>query len=114
MRYYLDEDLSPKIAGTLRKRGVDAVGALEAGNGQLSDREQLGFAAQAGRCLVTRNVRHFTVLAQDAVRRNEPHAGIVLCPPGIRGFEVSRIADALMRLAQRFPKGLGEFDVIYL
>jgi predicted nuclease of predicted toxin-antitoxin system len=114
MRFYLDEDLSPQIAERLRKRGIDAVSALEAGNIQLSDREQLAHAAQAGRCLVTRNVRHFVLLAQDAIRRQQPHAGIILCPPSIRGFEIRAIVDALTRLAKRFPRGLGEYDVLYL
>ncbi|MBI4609039.1 MAG: DUF5615 family PIN-like protein [Candidatus Rokubacteria bacterium] len=114
MKFYLDEDLSPQIAKRLRKRGIDAVSAFEPGNVQLSDREQLAYAGRAGRCLVTRNVRHFVVLAQDAVRRQEPHAGIILCPPSIRGFETGAIADALTRLTKQFPRGLGGYDVIYL
>ena len=90
MKFYLDEDVSPKIAERLRKRGIDAGSAIEAGNLQLSDREQLACAARQGRSLVTRNVRHFIVLAQEAIRRQEPHAGIILCPPSMRGFEVDR------------------------
>jgi predicted nuclease of predicted toxin-antitoxin system len=114
MKFYLDEDLSPQIAERLRKRGIDAVSALEAGNIQLSDREQLVYAADAGRCLVTRNVRHFVLLAQEAIRRQQPHAGIIFCPPTIRGFETRAIVDALTRLAKQFPRGLGEYDVLYL
>lgn len=114
MKLYLDEDLSPQISERLRKRGIDAVSALEVGNAQLSDREQLAYAAEAGRCLVTRNVRHFVVLAREAVRREQPHAGIILCPSSIRGFEVRIIVDALTRLAKRFPEGLDEYDVLYL
>lgn len=114
MKFYLDEDLSPQIAVRLRKRGIDAVSAFEAGHIQLSDREQLAHAAQEGRCVVTRNNRHFIVLAQEAIRRQQPHAGIILCPPSIRGFEIRVIVDALMRLAKQFPRGLGEYDVLYL
>ncbi len=114
MKFYLDEDVSPKIAERLRKKGIDAVSAIEAGNLQLSDREQLACAAREGRSLVTRNVRHFIILAQEAIRRQEAHAGIILCPPSMRGFEVKSIADALTRVAKRFPGGLGEFDVLYL
>jgi len=114
VKFYLDEDLSPKIAERLRKKGVDAVSAIETGNLQISDREQLACAAREGRSLVTRNIRHFIVLAQEAIRRQEPHAGIVLCPQSMRGFEVEGIADALIRVAKRFPGGLGEFDVLYL
>lgn len=114
MKFYLDEDLSPRIAERLRKRGIDAVSAFEAGNVQLSDREQLAYAAQEGRCLVTRNVRHFILLAQEAIRRQEPHAGIILCSPNIRGFETGTIVHAVTRLAKQFPRGLGEYDVLYL
>ncbi len=114
MKFYLDEDLSPKVAERLRIRGADAVSALEVGNTQLPDFEQLRFAARGGRCLVTRNVRHFAVLARDAIRKNEPHAGIILCPPSIRGFETGKIVSALVRVSDQYPSGLGEFDVLYL
>ena len=114
MKFYLDEDLAPQIAARLRPEAIDAASALEVGNTQLSDRDQLRYAAQEGRGLVSRNVRHFVPLAQEAIRRQEPHAGIVLCPPSIQGFETARIANALIRLARQFPKGLGEFDVLYL
>jgi len=50
----------------------------------------------------------------DAIRHQRPHAGIVLCPPRIQGFEIGAIVDALTRLAKRFPTGLGEYDVLYL
>ena len=114
MKFYLDEDLSSLIAQRLRQKGIDAIGAHEAGKMQKSDREQLSHAAREGRCLVTRNARHFVDLARDALRRQEPHAGIVLCPPSHRGSEIGRIADALARMAQRFPQGLGGYDVLYL
>lgn len=114
MKFYLDEDLSPQIAERLRKRGIHAVSAFEAGNIQLSDREQLAYAAKGRRCLVTRNIRHFILLAQEAIRLQQPHAGIIPCPPSIRGFEIRAIIDTLTRLAKQFPQGPGEYDVLYL
>jgi predicted nuclease of predicted toxin-antitoxin system len=114
VKFYLDEDLSPRIAELLRRRGLDAISAAEAGNRQISDQEQLPYAAREGRVLVTRNVRHFVQLSKEAVARQEPHAGIILCPPRLRGFESRAIADALPRLSKRFPKGLGGYDVLYL
>ncbi len=114
MKFYLDEDLSPRIAESLRKRGIDALSAHDVGNVQLSDREQLAYAAREGRCLVTRNARHFVVLSQEAIARQEPHAGILLCSPSRRGFEIRTIVDALARVAKQFPKGLGGYDVLYL
>jgi predicted nuclease of predicted toxin-antitoxin system len=44
MKFYLDEDLSPKIADILRKNGVDAVSAHEIGAVEASDLQQLEFA----------------------------------------------------------------------
>jgi predicted nuclease of predicted toxin-antitoxin system len=114
VKLYLDEDLSPRIAERLRKKGIDAVSVFEVGRMQMSDREQLAYAAQEGRCLVTRNARHFIILAREAIRRQEPHAGVILCSPRMRGVEVGAIANALLRTAMRFPKGLGEYDVLYL
>ncbi len=38
----------------------------------------------------------------------------ILCSPSIRGFETGAIVDALTRLAKQFPRGLGEYDVLYL
>jgi predicted nuclease of predicted toxin-antitoxin system len=114
MKLYLDEDLSSQIAERLRDAGVNAVSAVDAGNVQLSDREQLRFAAAEGRALVTRNVRHFIALSKEAIARQEAHAGIVLCSSSVRGFEVSKIVAALLRLVQRHPSGLGPFDVLYL
>jgi predicted nuclease of predicted toxin-antitoxin system len=114
MKWYLDEDLAPQIAARLRARGIDVLHALDAGNVQLSDSEQLRFAAAHGRCLVTRNARHFVLLAQASIARQEPHAGIVLCPSSLHGFEIGKIVAAIVRMDHRYPKGLGPFDVVYL
>lgn len=116
MKFYLDADLSPKIAEFLRRQGFDAVSALDVASVQVSDHEQLAFAAQEGRALVTKNARHFIILilSQEAIRRQVPHTGIILCPPSIRGSEIRTIADALIRVAERYPAGLGGYDVIYL
>jgi predicted nuclease of predicted toxin-antitoxin system len=114
VKFYLDEDLTPAIALALRRRGVDAVSAHEVGHIGLGDAEQLAFAAGQGRCLVTGNARDFRRLAQDAIERGRPHAGIVLCPPRIHGLGVGPVVKALMRIAARYPAGVGEYGVVYL
>ncbi len=114
MRFYLDEDLSPRIAEWLRRRGINAVSAFEVGNIQLSDRDQLAYATREGRCLVTRNARHFVVLSHEAVRQQKAHAGIIVCPSSVRGSEIRAIAIRLIQAARQFPDGLGSYDVLYL
>jgi predicted nuclease of predicted toxin-antitoxin system len=114
VRFYLDEDLSPRIAVALRARGVDAASAHEVGNQSLTDRQQLAFAARQRRCLVTGNTRDFVRLAKEAVLNGDPHAGIVLCPSRPQATDVGAIARALIRLAERYPWGIGEYDVMYL
>ena len=114
MKFYLDEDLAPAIAVALRKKGVDAISAHEVGNVELGDNEQLVFAARQGRCLVSGNARDFRSLGHAAVEQGRPHAGIVLCPPRSHGSDVGAVAGALMDIAERYPSGLGEYDVLYL
>jgi predicted nuclease of predicted toxin-antitoxin system len=114
VKFYLDEDLSPKISAALRRKGIDAVSVHEVGNTQVSDSEQLAYAARQGRCLVTRNARHFLALSREAINRQQPHAGILLCSPGFTGAEFRSIANRLVQLAKQFPRGLGPYDIFYL
>ena len=86
----------------------------ELGQIWLSDAEQLSFAAGQGRCLVSANARDFRRLGRDAIEQGRPHAGIVLCPPRIHGPDVGAIVKALVEIAERYPAGLGEYDVLYL
>ena len=107
MKAYLDEDLSPVIAGLLRKHGIDATTAQDAGNVQLDDRAQLAHAAREGRAIVTANVIDFIELAHKAVATNTEHAGIVLVPSTFRGDEFQAIADAIFRALKPYRGGLG-------
>ncbi|HYM73624.1 MAG TPA: DUF5615 family PIN-like protein [Stellaceae bacterium] len=53
MRFLLDMNLPPAIADRLRAEGHDAVHALEAGHGNLSDRDIFAHAAENQRIIVT-------------------------------------------------------------
>ncbi|MBI4861017.1 MAG: DUF5615 family PIN-like protein [Candidatus Riflebacteria bacterium] len=63
MKLHVDEDVAAAVAESLRRRRIDVVATHEAGNAHASDAAPLKFAADAGRCLVTRDVRDFVSLA---------------------------------------------------
>ncbi len=114
MKFYPDEDLSPRIAVALRREGIDAISAYEAGRTQISDSEQLAYAAGDNRCLVTRNARHFIMLSREAINRQQPHAGILLCSHRLTGAEFRSIARRLIQITKQYPHGLGPYDILYL
>jgi predicted nuclease of predicted toxin-antitoxin system len=113
VKFYLDENLSPVIAESLRGRGLDATSAHEVGMAGAPDEVQLAFASSQGRCLVTCDLRHFIEHGRRAVRDRRPHAGIILCPASLAA-EVGAIARALARVAEHYPAGFGQYDIIYL
>ena len=106
MNFYLDENLSPRVAVQLRARGLDVASAHEVGNTQLDDRAQLQYATRDGRAIVTCNVVDFVELAADAVAQNAEHGGIILVPSRFRTDEFDAIADGIERVAQQYPGGL--------
>jgi len=114
MKYYLDEDLSPKIAQNLRKNGVDASSCHEVGMVGASDIEQLEFAAREKRCLVTRSRDDFIKLTLQFFNDHRPHYGVLIVPYIISGDQFSRIARLLKAFASRHPSGLEPYSVDFL
>ena len=107
MTFYLDENLSPRIAEMLRARGLDALSAHEVpGNIQLDDRSQLLYAAGANRAIVTCDFEDFAELTGEFIATNREHAGIVLVPPSFRTDDFAAIADAVEQMARDYPGGL--------
>jgi hypothetical protein len=78
LRLFLDEDVHLALAGALRKRGYDTRHTGEEGRLGMPDREQLEFAAEEGRCLVTFNVGDFVQLHNDWMQSGRGHAGIIV------------------------------------
>jgi predicted nuclease of predicted toxin-antitoxin system len=114
MKYYLDEDLSPKISAMLKKQGVDAVSAHNVGMIQASDREQLEYAAARSRCLVTRNRNDFIQLTVHFFNEHRPHSGLLIVPHSIPGDRFSAIARAIARHASGHPKGMESYEIDFL
>ena len=77
MRLYLDENLPPELAVQLRRRGIEAITATEAGMRTTSDEEQLSFAYQENRVLITAD-QGIVDLAKAWFRKERFHAGILI------------------------------------
>src|SRR5687768_5880262 len=77
---YLDECIDRPIADGLRARGFDVLTALEAGQGEKLDEEQLLFALSRGRVLITYDRFDFRRLHAAYVSTGRQHGGIITIP----------------------------------
>src|SRR6266571_8813664 len=66
------------LVRALRSHGVDVLTVAEAGRTQLSDGEQLMFAASEGRTLYTSNVGDFARLHRRWLDEERHHAGLIV------------------------------------
>jgi len=114
VKLYLDEDISPKVSVILRKKGMDAVSAHEAGMLEASDEEQLSFAAAEGRALVTRNRDDFITLTVQFFEALKPHKGLIIVPHTIPGSEFSKLATLLVKFSKDHPQGLTSYTIGFL
>jgi predicted nuclease of predicted toxin-antitoxin system len=114
VKYYLDEDIGPKVAELLRKGGVDAVSAHEKGMCGVSDEEQLEEAAKEERVLVTRNRDDFILLSVRFFEDVKPHHGLIIVPHSIPGSNFSLLARLLSEYAQDHPQGLEPYTIEFV
>lgn len=112
MKYYLDEDLSPRIAEILRKHHIDAISAYEVGMVQKSDREQLEHASSEKRCLITRNRNDFIQLTVQFFNEHRPHYGVLIIPHTFPADKFSVIANAIIKYHSKYSMGALESYII--
>ena len=90
VRLLLDEHYSDVIAVAFRERGHDVVSVVaDAGLRSASDADLFRWAADAGRRIVTENIKDFRPLLMVAMGSGKPVASLLLVPP------------------RRFPRGSG-------
>ena len=97
LRLFFDEDVHAAVAVALRKRGHDAVLALEEKRLGLSDESQLNFATEENRCLVTFNVGDFVRLHNRWIDGGREHAGIIVS----KQLPVGELLRRLLALLQK-------------
>lgn len=96
MRFYLDADLSRRIARIARGLGVDVVSANDMDKRTASDDEQIAHATELGRCLVTNNRDDFLDLDVDYRRRGLAHCGILITAESLPTRDFGAVARALV------------------
>ena|SRR5215471_1420772 len=89
IRFHLDENVEHAIAYGLRQHGIEVTVTSEVGLLHAPDDEQLAFARDTGRVIVTHD-EDFLILHS----RGIPHAGIAYCPPDTH--PIGRIIQALL------------------
>ena len=99
IQLFLDEDVWPGMAVVLRGQGFDVVHVYEAGRGGRPDADQLAFAAQAGRALLTHNAQDYVPLAVEYFFAERPHAGVILSPQIEKGELARRTLNLLHSLS---------------
>jgi predicted nuclease of predicted toxin-antitoxin system len=77
---YLDECIDRPVADALGERGFDVLTAIEAGQGEKLDEEQLQFALSLGRVLLTYDRSDFRRLHATYLSTGRHHGGIVAIP----------------------------------
>ena len=97
IRLILDEDVHATLSTILQKRGFDIVHAQEADMKGLSDAEQLRFASQEQRCLMSFNVKDFVLLHNDYAQQGQQHWGIIVSKQLPIGETIRRLLNVLQR-----------------
>ena len=78
IRIYTDESVNVAVVEGLKRRGVDAISAREAGNLGLTDEEQLIFAGKESVTIFTHDT-DFLQIAARWLNEGRSHQGIIYC-----------------------------------
>jgi predicted nuclease of predicted toxin-antitoxin system len=112
MRFLLDEDISPRVATAAWELELDVVSVHELRRRGRSDHDQLAFAAEQDRVLITRNRGDYLHWTREFYHAGLPHRGVLLVERGLPNDQPAMIARALRRWAQAHSYG-GANDVAF-
>ena len=104
MRSYLDADLSWRIARIARNFSVDVMSANEVDMRTATDEEQLAYASEQGRCVVTNNRDDFMELDRPWQTEQSEHAGILITADSLPTDDFAGVARALAHYHSLFPE----------
>ena len=113
VRVYTDEMINAGLAAALRSHSYDAESCQEAGrSGQgIPDEEQLAYAAQHGRAILTYNASDFYHRDHASKSAAPDHAGIIVSP------EIDDLGELLRRVERHlntYPPAVQNNLVLWL
>jgi predicted nuclease of predicted toxin-antitoxin system len=109
-RVYLDEDVDVLLALLLATHGIDCLTTVAAGNLGRTDEEQLTFAVQESRVLISHNRTDFEALAIAWWGKQQDHAGIVLA---VRRSDTYELVRHLLPVLQMYDQAGWRNMVLY-
>lgn len=77
LKLYLNENISWRIAKSLREYGYDVISSHDAEMDQADDPTQFAFAVEQRRAVVTNNFRDFIALDEAYAAQGKSHYGII-------------------------------------
>ena len=87
------------MAETLREDNFDVIHVREVERAGLADSDQLDYAAQNGRAILTHNAKDFVLLATTAFFEEYFHAGIIISPQLQKGELIRQTLNLLHSLS---------------
>lgn len=114
MRFYLDENLSWRIAEIGRSMGLDIASSHEHGMNSRSDEEQLAFAASQERCLVTIDGHDFLSITTRFLERKLAHKGVLILSRRLSPHAFAAVAHALRAYEAEHPDGVSSYGIDYV
>jgi len=109
IKIFVDEDVHLGLAPALRKRGFDVIHAQELDRKGRTDREQLEWALQEKRCIVSFNVKAFVSLHNQFVLEGREHHGIIVSKQRPFGETLQRLLKIIRPFDQETIKNRIEF-----
>jgi predicted nuclease of predicted toxin-antitoxin system len=110
LRFLLDENVHPGVAEAAWEMELDVVSVHDLRRVGRSDYEQLQFAAEQDRVLVSRNRGDYLHWTREFYHGGRPHCGVLLLEAGLPNDQPAMIARALRRWVQARSYG-GPSDV---
>jgi len=90
---YIDEDITNQLAALIRKRGYEAVSAIDLGKIEVPDHDHLAYATEQRRTLLTYNERDYVELARQWASEGHTHYGILISDQ----FSLRQVGELLRR-----------------